>query len=158
MRDAFYEVYDEFIELYDDYFLAAREIGKKFPKYRGTVYVFENFEEFAIYELSEGELWNLVNLDTPYAKILNLKDAIDFDSLGRDIVENLNLKNVFLFGAKVFVLTDLKCTKHDIPRITLLTSYGRCIQTQWHALRAALTIIVEKFVYLLNWKILEFTK
>ena len=25
MRDAFYEVYDEFIELYDDYFLAARE-------------------------------------------------------------------------------------------------------------------------------------
>lgn len=40
MRDAFYEVYDEFIELYDDYFLAAREIGKKFPKYRGTVYVF----------------------------------------------------------------------------------------------------------------------
>lgn len=49
MRDAFYEVHDEFIELYDDYFLAAREIGKKFPKYRGTVYVFENFEEFAIY-------------------------------------------------------------------------------------------------------------
>lgn len=108
MRDAFYEVYDEFIELYDDYFLAAREIGKKFPKYRGAVYVFENFEEFAIYELSEGELWNLVNLDTPYAKILNLKDAIDFDSLGRDIVENLNLKNVFLFGEKVFVLTDMK--------------------------------------------------
>lgn len=108
MRDAFYEVYDEFIELYDDYFLAAREIGKKFPKYRGTVYVFENWEEFAIYELSEGELWNLVNLDTPYAKILNLKDAIDFDSLGRDIVENLNLKNVFLFGEKVFVLTDMK--------------------------------------------------
>lgn len=113
MRDAFYEVYDEFIELYDDYFLAAREIGKKFPKYRGTVYVFENFEEFAIYELSEGELWNLVNLDTPYAKILNLKDAIDFDaidfdSLGRDIVENLNLKNVFTFGEKVFVLVDMK--------------------------------------------------
>lgn len=108
MRDAFYEVYDEFIELYDDYFLAAREIGKKFPKYRGTVYVFENFEEFAIYELSEGELWNLVNLDTPYAKILHLKDAIDFDSLGRDIVENLNLKNVFPFGEKVFVLADMK--------------------------------------------------
>ena len=108
MRDAFYEVYDEFIELYDDHFLAAREIGKKFPKYRGTVYVFENFEEFTIYELSEGELWNLVNLDTPYAKILHLKDAIDFDSLGRDIVENLNLKNVFLFGEKVFVLTDMK--------------------------------------------------
>lgn len=107
MRDAFYEVYDEFIELYDDYFLAAREIGKKFPKYRGTVYVFENWEEFAIYELSEGELWNLVNLDTPYAKILNLRDAIDFDSLGRDIVENLNLKNVFPFGEKVFVLTDM---------------------------------------------------
>lgn len=101
-------MHDEFIELYDDYFLAAREIGKKFPKYRGTVYVFENWEEFAIYELSEGELWNLVNLDTPYAKILNLKDAIDFDSLGRDIVENLNLKNVFLFGEKVFVLTDMK--------------------------------------------------
>lgn len=108
MRNAFYEVYDEFIELYDDYFIAAREIGEKFPKYRGTVYVFENFEEFAIYELSEGELWNLVNLDTPYAKILNLKDAIDFDSLGRDIIENLNLKNVFLFGEKVFVLTGMK--------------------------------------------------
>lgn len=109
MHDAFYEVYDEFIELYDDYFLAAREIGKKFPKYRGTVYVFfENWEEFAIYELSEGELWNLVNFDNPYAKILNLKDAIDFDSLGRDIVENLNLKNVFLFGEKVFVLADMK--------------------------------------------------
>ena len=108
MRDAFYEIYDEFIELYDDYFLADREIGKKFPKYRGTVYVFENFEEFAIYELSEGELWNLVNLDTPYAKILNLRDAIDFDSLGRDIIENLNLKNVFPIGEKVFVLTDMK--------------------------------------------------
>lgn len=106
-RDAFYEVYDEFIELYDDYFLAAREIGKKFLKYRGTVYVFENFEEFAIYELNEGALWNLVNLDTPYAKILNLKDAIDFDSLGRDIIENLNLKNVFPFGEKVFVLADM---------------------------------------------------
>lgn len=50
MRDAFYEAYDESIELYDNYFLAAREIGKKFPKYRGTVYVFfENWEEFAIY-------------------------------------------------------------------------------------------------------------
>lgn len=48
------------------------------------------------------------NLDTPYAKILNLKDAIDFDSLGRDIVENLNLKNVFPFGEKVFVLVDMK--------------------------------------------------
>lgn len=48
--------------------------------------------------------------------------------------------------------------KHDIPRITHLTSYERYIQTQWRVLRAALTIIVEKFVYLLNWKILEFTK
>lgn len=27
---------------------------------------------------------------------------------GRDIVENLNLKNVFLVGEKVFVLTDMK--------------------------------------------------
>ena len=108
MRDAFYEVYDEFIELYDDYFLAAIEIGKKFPKYRGTVYVFENQEEFAIYELSEGELWNLVNLDTPHAKILHLKDAIDFNSLGRDILENLDLKNVFQVGEKVFVLVDMK--------------------------------------------------
>lgn len=101
-------MYDKFIELYDDYFLAAREIGKKFPKYRGAVYVFENFEEFAIYELSEGELWNLVNLDTPYAKILNLKDAIDFDSLGGEILENLDPKNVFQVGEKVFVLVDMK--------------------------------------------------
>lgn len=122
MRDAFYEVYDEFIELYDDYFLAAREIGKKFPKYRGTVYVFENFEEFAIYELSEGELWNLVNLDTPYAKILHLKDAIDFNSLGRDILENLDLKNVFQVGEKVFVLVDMLREVHP-DAVTCIKSY-----------------------------------
>lgn len=89
-------------------FLQLERLARSFQSTAGQYTFFENFEEFAIYELSEGELWNLVNLDTPYAKILHLKDAIDFDSLGRDIVENLNLKNVFLFGEKVFVLTDMK--------------------------------------------------
>lgn len=89
-------------------FLQLERLARSFQSTAGQYTFFENFEEFAIYELSEGELWNLVNLDTPYAKILNLKDAIDFDSLGRDIVENLNLKNVFPFGEKVFVLVDMK--------------------------------------------------
>ena len=88
--------------------LQLERLARSFQSTAGQYTFFENFEEFAIYELSEGELWNLVNLGTPYAKILNLKDAIDFDSLGRDIVENLNLKNVFLFGEKVFVLVDMK--------------------------------------------------
>ena len=89
-------------------FLQLERLARSFQSTAGQYTFFENWEEFAIYELSEGELWNLVNLDTPYAKILNLRDAIDFDSLGRDIIENLNLKNVFLFGEKVFVLTDMK--------------------------------------------------
>ena len=108
MRDAYYYVYDTFFELYDDYLLEAREIGMKRPKYKGTVYVFEDWENFAIYELSEGELWNIVNFDNPYAKLLNLKDSIDFDSLGGSILENLDLKNVFQVGEKVFVLVDMK--------------------------------------------------
>lgn len=108
MRNAYYYTYDTFDELYDDYLLEAREIGKKLPKYRGVVYVFENWEEFAIYELSEGELWNIVNFDNPYTKLLNLKVSIDFDSLGGSILENLNLKNVFQVGEKVFVLVDMK--------------------------------------------------
>lgn len=88
--------------------LQLERLARSFQSTAGQYTFFENWEEFAIYELSEGELLNLVNLDTPYAKILNLKDAIDFDSLGRDIVENLNLENVFPFGEKVFVLADMK--------------------------------------------------
>lgn len=99
-----YESLDELSELYPD---AAKHIAICFPGYHGRIYKFLDLDEFAIYEMTEGYFSNIIDFDTPEVRPINLEEAIDFHTLGRNILD-AGLINVTYYKGCVYVLPDLK--------------------------------------------------
>lgn len=99
-----YESLDELSELYPD---AAKHIAIVFPDYHGRIYKFLDLDEFAIYEMTEGYFSNIIDFDTPEVRPINLEEAIDFHTLGRNILD-AGLINVIYSDGWIYVLPDLK--------------------------------------------------
>ena len=99
-----YESLDELSEPYPD---AAKHIAIVFPDYHGRIYKFLDLDEFAIYEMTEGYLRNIIDFDTPDVRPINLEEAIDFHTLGHNILD-AGLINVTYYKGCVYVLPDLK--------------------------------------------------
>lgn len=98
-----YESLDELSGPYPD---AAAHIMSVFPNYHGKVYKFLDLDEFGIYEMTEGYLRNIIDFDTPDAGPINLEEAIDFHTLGCNILD-AGLINVTYYKGCVYVLPDL---------------------------------------------------
>lgn len=107
MREAQYIVYDSLDELRESYPDAAKHITIVFPNYCGKVCKFLDLDEFGIYELTEGYLRSIIDFDTPDVRPINLEDAIDFHTLGRNILD-AGFINVTYYKGCVYVLPDLK--------------------------------------------------
>ena len=84
-----FESYTELLKLDKE---LAKELLKKVSKgewQQGEIYYYENEEDFAEYELTEGWYASLgVNLDTDYNGAPNLMDYIDLSELGSALVQN----------------------------------------------------------------------
>lgn len=107
-RNAYYEVYDTLDKLCDLYPFETEDIKEKFPNYHGRVYVFdENLDEFAIYELTEGIFYNMIDFDIPYTKLIGIEDVIDWNTLADNILK-IGIKNVVDHVDVVYVLADMK--------------------------------------------------
>lgn len=107
MRNAWYEIYDTVDELREEYPMTAERITDKFPKYNGAVYVFEVLEEFAKYELTEGDFWDVIDFNMPYTKLIDMENVINWYTLG-DNIRNVGLKGVIDCGDITCVLADMK--------------------------------------------------
>lgn len=99
-----YESLDELSELYPD---AAAHIMSVFPNYRGRIYKFLDLDEFAIYEMTEGYLRNIIDFDAPDIRPINLDETIGFRTLACNILD-AGLINVTYYKGCVYVLPDLK--------------------------------------------------
>ena len=99
-----YESLDELSELYPG---AAAHIMSVFPNYRGVIYKFLDFDEFGIYEMTEGSYKGVINFNSPEVKPINLDETIDFHTLGCNILD-AGLKNVIYSDGWIYVLPDLK--------------------------------------------------
>lgn len=99
-----YESLDELSELYPD---AVAHIMSVFPNYRGIIYNFFDLDEFGIYEMTEGSYKGVINFNSPEVKPINLEEAIDFYTLGCNILD-AGLTNVTYYKGCVYVLPDLK--------------------------------------------------
>lgn len=107
MREAQYIEYDSLDELRESYPDVAKHITIALSNYHGKVYKFLNFDEFGIYEMTEGYLRHIIDFDTPDVRPINLEEAIDFHTLGRNILD-AGLINVAYYKGCVYVLPDLK--------------------------------------------------
>jgi hypothetical protein len=107
MRDAKYIVYGSLDELRESYPDAVKHITIVFPNYHGKVYKFLDLDEFGIYEMTEGYLRSIIDFDTPDVRPINLEEAIDFHTLGRNILD-AGLINVTYYKGCAYVLPDLK--------------------------------------------------
>ena len=107
MRDAYYSVYRLIDELYELYPEETEDIKAKFPNYRGEVCVFTDLSEFGIYEMTDGDFWNIIDFDSPYAKLIHLEEIIDFNEIASNVLE-VGFKNVIDHGDVIYVLTEMK--------------------------------------------------
>lgn len=107
MREARYIVYYSLGELREAYPDVAKHITVVSPNYYDKVYKFLDLAEFGIYEMTGGYLRNIIDFDTPDARPIKLEEAIDFHTLGRNILD-AGLTNVTYYKGCVYVLPDLK--------------------------------------------------
>ena len=106
MRDAYYSVYRLIDELYELYPEETEDIKAKFPNYHGEVCVFTDLSEFGIYEMTDGDFWNIINFDSPYAKLIHLEEIIDFNEIASNVLK-AGFKNVIDHGDVIYVLTEM---------------------------------------------------
>ena len=107
MRNAQYIVYDSVDELRGLFPKAARYFDTNFQNYQGGVYKFLDFEDFGIYEVTEGSYAGVINFDSPDVRPIHLEDAIDYYELGHKILE-AGLKNVIYSDGWIYVLPDME--------------------------------------------------
>lgn len=107
MYTARYSAYNSLDELWGIYPDVAAYIKSDVQDYHGKVYVFAEFEDFGIYEMTEGTFWNIINFDSPNVRPIHLENAIDFYELACNILE-AGLKNVIYYNGWIYVLPDLK--------------------------------------------------